>query len=64
MARVKQTSTIKKTPVTASIRYPACTNCGALKGDPCRTPGGKTRFPHEERETAAAYMGITPWWRS
>jgi hypothetical protein len=28
---------------------PTCPNCGAAKGDPCRTPSGGTRAPHQER---------------
>lgn len=40
----------KDTPVTAAITLPKCVECSALRGDPCRTPSGKTRFPHDERK--------------
>lgn len=52
----------RKSPVEAAIGYPACSNCGALRGDPCRTPGWKTRLPHAARDEAAARLGIPPWW--
>lgn len=53
----------KKTPITAAIGYPRCAKCEALRGDPCRTPSGKTRFPHDERNAAAERHGIPLWWR-
>lgn len=29
---------------------PPCRKCGALKGDPCRTPKNKVTRPHKQRE--------------
>ena len=37
------------TPVGAAIGLGACDNCKALRGDPCRTPNGRTRMPHAGR---------------
>lgn len=38
-------------PVRYASEYdlPECTRCGALRGDPCRTPQGRTTQPHDVR---------------
>jgi hypothetical protein len=33
---------------------PPCPTCKAWRGDPCRTPGWKTRAPHKDRWRVAA----------
>jgi hypothetical protein len=50
------------TPVEACIDLPACTQCHALKGDPCRTPSDRTRHPHDNRVIEARYLGIKIWY--
>lgn len=35
----------------AQYNLPPCPKCGALQGDPCRTPSNKTCNPHKERLT-------------
>jgi hypothetical protein len=49
------------TPVSVAVGLPACPDCDALRGDPCRTPGWKTRFPHEGRIRVARIDGIRLW---
>lgn len=50
------------TAVPAAFGYPACPDCLAGRGDPCRTPSGKTRHPHHGRNRIAAMDGIPMWW--
>lgn len=40
----------------ATRSLPSCPKCKALPGDPCRTPGWKTRKPHKEREAWLAEL--------
>lgn len=42
-------SSQRKTPVSGAIGLPACPDCRALAGDPCRTSGNRTRGPHARR---------------
>lgn len=51
----------KKTPVVVSFDYPACPDCDAGRGDPCRTRTGNTRMPHAGRDRVALMDGIVPW---
>jgi hypothetical protein len=37
----------------ATKNMPACPNCGADQGDPCRMPSGGARSPHKERKALA-----------
>jgi len=50
-------------PVADAIQLPACPDCRAAKGDPCRTPGDRTRKPHAGRLRVAQIDGtrkVTP----
>jgi hypothetical protein len=38
-----------RAPVHGAIALGRCHACGALRGDPCRTPSGRTRQPHRGR---------------
>ena len=52
MTRLPSSSLPWTGPVYDAVkrRLPACVACGALRGDPCRTPTGRTRPPHVTRE--------------
>ena len=54
------TVVFKKTPVVVSFGLPACPDCEASRGDPCRTSGGATRMPHVSRERVAEIDGKVP----
>lgn len=36
-------------PIVAALGLGRCGECGALRGDPCRVPSGRTRMPHVDR---------------
>jgi len=40
---------MSSTPITAAMGLLSCSECGALRGDPCRTPSDRTRMPHSAR---------------
>lgn len=43
----------------ARANYPPCPRCGALNGDPCRTPSWHTTKPHKEREIPTPHGSMT-----
>jgi hypothetical protein len=51
--------------VTSRVReafeknFPPCGRCGALQGDPCRTPGSETCAPHKSRVTQALFRQVS-----
>lgn len=61
MASARRVALGVPTPVEAAIGLPACPDCKASRGDPCRTPGDKTRHPHAGRYRLAKMQGIVPW---
>jgi len=50
---------LKMSPVRDAITrsLPACRLCGAMRGDPCRTPQWKTTKPHMVREKEKEAQG-------
>lgn len=38
-------------PIVAALHLAKCTDCKALRGDPCRAPSGRTRMPHPGRRS-------------
>lgn len=43
-------------PMLAGMGLWGCQKCGALRGDPCRAPSGKTTMPHAGRKAVPEGM--------